>query len=220
MQEITNYICFIRVSKEKDNKYWCINKGDPALYIINLDKYEAKRIISLPRSEKYRELLYKCLINTNQHVVALPQNCFDIVLYNKESEQIIKIPLGIENELSGYGAIDTFVNNNKVVIISAYNKTSAFELDLKKLTICKLDKWNEMVKKYVDKTARDVIYKINKYKSGIVFGLVNTDVIIYYDLKSNTYKEIAKLKGKKIREVSLYKEKLYISTIEKRNYRI
>lgn len=215
MEERFNCLSFWDAVEEENNRFWCVGRYDSAFFLVDFETMTAERITSLPRSGRYVEYLYTYTVMTKDSVVALPQNGYNIAVYSKNTGTVSSCMIKTETKYGGYNAIGGIALGGKIYIFSYYNDIPAVYYDVDRKEISAIRNWHIMQEQYCSGKGQYMLGNINCYKSGALFGICGTGIIIYYDLLNDSFSEVANIKNECISKTFLYGNKLY--AISKRN---
>lgn len=73
--------------------------------------------------------------------------------------------------------------------------------------------WEELSKELDIKTGEVVTNAVCRYRDGVVFGINDTGIVVYFDLKNNEYKTLLEIENVKIKYTYMHGGLVYISQI-------
>ena len=184
MIERYRYLNFWDEIKESDNLFWTVGSIDSSLFLIDHKENLVRRICRLPRQGKFVENRFCYMVEIKNKIIAIPQNCFQLGVYDKDKKEMMGVDVHIDTNWFGYSALKGFEYNDKGIIFSSKAKHLPIILNLDDLKVDWMRKWEDFMDEINGDNARYVCANIDRYGEGIIFGKYNSNQVLYFDLKN------------------------------------
>ncbi len=171
--------------KKEDEKYWTVGNWDNALFVVDHKTGSADRICELPRSGIFVENRFCYLVQMDEKIVALPQNCYDVGIYDIQKSEMSCLSIPRTEGLIGLSSMKGFYFKHQGYIFSGKSNIAPIRFDLNTLEWEAIDMWSLLAEKYAVVDSPYFLGNIERFDNGVLFGIYDSNLLLYYDLEKN-----------------------------------
>lgn len=205
------YLTYWDEIEKNGEQFWAIGGFDNALFVIDHNKNKIERICDLPRSGQLIENRYCYLAEVQNAILTLPQNCYDLGVFDKRSGYMNHVMLPSQNGAIGYSTMKGFDYAGSAVLFSSKSFITPIVLDIDTHKMKELEQWKSLVNDYYMNGEPYFLGNVDRYEEGVLFGSYGSNMLLYYDLKRNKGIKIDQLPEKiKIYRAYRYQDDVWI----------
>lgn len=182
MYRKVNFLCAV----SEPNFWYAIGMQDNILYRVKKEGGYAEQLAYIGLPKLNIENQYMRIVLYEDRLYCLPENGFDIVVYDLKDKKIERIELPIRRQGKGYNTVKGILVGQKLYCFSCYVYYSPLVLDLSTNKIDVEQRWEPVTSLY-DQKEKYFLSEIFEKDGKVYFGVSGLNKIVSFDLKNGSY---------------------------------